>query len=236
MKIAGIDNSLSCPAVTIFEIDDETYNIVKKECFIVICEESKGTKKELNTIFDEVQKNNTVILKPFTNEYDRMNRKNKYIANRVKDCEYVAIEDYSYASKGLVTKIAENTGILKSYLYDSGSKLRTYEPTTIKMFFCGNGSANKMLMINEYLENEEENNPLNLDLKLKQFEITEKSKLNDVVDSYAIAKLLHTELLLRKGLIEIKSLNLKQIQVFNKIHKDTKTNILDTDFIYKNKE
>jgi Holliday junction resolvasome RuvABC endonuclease subunit len=231
LKIAGIDNSLSCPAVTIFELDEsDNLKIAKMESFIVLCEKSKGTKKEILTNYDELQKSNIVTLKPFTNEYDRMNRKNKYIAERVKECQYIAIEDYSFASKGLVTKIAENTGILKSKLYDSGCQLRTYEPTSIKMFYTGNGSADKNLMIAEYIES---GNVLGIDTTLKQFSINDKSNLNDIVDSYAIATLLHTELLLRNGLKQINSLSIKQIQVFNKIHKDTKTNLLDTDFIHK---
>ncbi len=231
LKIAGIDNSLSCPAVTIFELDEsDNLKITKMESFIALCEKSKGTKKEILTNYDELQKSNIVTLKPFTNEYDRMNRKNKYIAERVKECQYIAIEDYSFARKGLVTKIAENTGILKSKLYDIGCQLRTYEPTSIKMFYTGNGSADKNLMIAEYIES---GNVLGIDTTLKQFSINDKSNLNDIVDSYAIATLLHTELLLRNGLKQINSLSIKQIQVFNKIHKDTKTNLLDTDFIYK---
>ena len=60
-----------------------------------------------------------------------------------------------------------------------------------------------------------------------------KNPREDIIDAYFILKLLQAELKLRHGLIELKSLSVKQIQAFNRVTKANPTNLLDRDFIEK---
>jgi hypothetical protein len=239
MKIAGIDNSLNSPAITIFELDEENdCKVLAKEYYNIICDKPK--KKDPDDYYKD--KDNIITLRGYKDFYDRIGRKNVMIVDLLTDCEYVAIEDYSFSSVGSTYQIGENSGLLKYMLYLDDKSIRYYDPNSIKMFFSNNGSSNKYQMFEKYMQL---NNPLNLSEKLltigleavEEFKRTGKKKsfnpVEDIVDSYAICDLLYTEIRLRKGLIEMKSLSEKQIQVFNKIHKDTKTNILNTDFIQK---
>ena len=237
MKIAGIDNSLNSPAVTIFELDEgNDCKILSKEYYNVIC--NKPKKKDPENYYKD--KDNIITMRGYKDFYDRIGRKNRMITDLLTDCEYVAIEDYSFSSVGNTYQIGENSGLLKYMLYIEGKAIRYYDPNSIKMYFNNKGNSTKYEMFERYMQLD---NPLNFSEKLltigleaiEKFKNTGKKKafnpVEDIVDSYAICDLLYTEILLRKGLIEMKSLREKQIQAFNTIHKDTKTNILNTDFI-----
>lgn len=238
MKISAIDNSLKSPGITIFELDGN-HEIINIDYFSVMCDKPK--KKDPPKAHRD--SDNIITLKGYKDFYDRIYRKNNFITHYLLDCSYTAIEGYSYGScGGSLYQIGENTGLLKSMLYQSNIAIRIYEPSSIKMFFTGKGNATKYDMFDTYMSL---NNPLGLSNKLvgmgieanEHFKkIGKKKNFNpteDIIDSYAICYLLYTELLLRKGLIDLKTLSDKQIQVFNKIHKNTKTNILDEDFIKK---
>ena len=59
------------------------------------------------------------------------------------------------------------------------------------------------------------------------------SPKEDIVDANYICLLLQMELKLRKGIIQLKDLTEKQIQIFNRTTKAQKTNLLAIDFIEK---
>lgn len=238
MFISSVDNSLTSPAIVTFELNEITLEIISMNYFNVICDKPKKKDPE---IYSE-DKDHIVTLRGYTDFYDRIIRKNKFIADRIIESSHVAIENYSFSSVGLVYQIGECGGNLKTMLYLNNQNLRTYEPTSIKLFFSGKGNAKKYDMFRKYVEL---GNPLGLSDKLMKigfdaldkYELTGKVKsfnpVEDIVDAYAIATLLHTELLLRRGLIAMKELTEKQIQTFNTIHRDIKTNILNMDFIKK---
>lgn len=217
ITIAGIDNSISSPAITIMELDEKSFSIVRYNYLNLF-----KTKKMF-------VKDHILEIPKHKNDIDRIITKNNIIIDFINSNKvlYCAIEDYSFASKGLVYNIAENTGYLKTQLYLSNINIRLYEPTSIKMFYNGKGNADKEAMIKTYKKN---NNFLNLEDKT----LNEQKPLEDIVDSFAVCSLLRTELMLRKGLINMKDLSENVIRVFNTIHKDTKTNILNTDFINNN--
>ena len=104
---------------------------------------------------------------------------------------------------------------------------RKYDPNSVKMHFTSNGAAKKNLMAIHYLKKEHQ-------LKDFKFNLDSiKSPVEDVVDSYAVATLLQLELKLRKGIIQLRDLSEKQIQIFNRVTKSNPTNILSQDFISK---
>jgi len=214
MKICGVDNSMSSPAIVIFDLDENLE--IKSYDYISLIK----TKKQHieNHIFP---------LMEYTSECQRIVEKNEFIVNELvkRNVEYVALEDYAFASVGMQYGIGENTGFLKCCLYKNGIKIRKYEPTTIKMFFTGVGNAKKDVMMNTYKEDYK--NVLELPDKI----INTEKPLEDISDAFAICSLLHLELKLRKGLISLKELPESKIRVFNKVRKDTNTNLLDTNFI-----
>ena len=222
MKIAGIDASINSSGVVVFELDDDLN---------VIDQKYMG--------FSSVKKNtNNNIHHYSAKDFNSYIHKNEFMISHcmdfIRECEYVAIEDYAYGksgSAGLVFHIAEFCGAIKRDVVVSGKKLRAYEPTTIKMFGTLSGNADKYDMYQSILEMVERQN---CTLNFQELPLVDKrigvSPTSDIVDAWWIATLLTTELKLRKGLIELKNLHEKQIQVFNKINKNYKTNLLDAPF------
>jgi len=222
MKIAGIDASINSSGVVIFELDDDLN---------VISQDYMG--------FTSVKKNSSNKIhyynaKDFSNYIHKNEFMIKHCMDFIDGCEYVAIEDYAYGkagSAGLVFHIAEFCGAIKRDVVISNKKLRAYEPTTIKMFGALTGNADKYELYQCILGMQEQKI---CTLNLNELPVVDKrigvSPTSDIVDAWWIATLLTTELKLRKGLIELKSLPEKRIQVFNKVNKSYKTNLLDAPF------
>tara|TARA_R100000458_G_C8113716_1_gene135449 strand:+ start:56 stop:412 length:357 start_codon:yes stop_codon:yes gene_type:complete len=111
--------------------------------------------------------------------------------DKVIGCEQIAIEGYSMGSKGKVFHIAENTGVLKYKIYNSGIPLEVIPPTTVKKFATGKGNADKLKMHKTFI------NDVGVDLREK---ITpDKTKISnpvsDIVDSYYICKFLYDKII-----------------------------------------
>jgi len=140
--------------------------------------------------------------------------------------EYIAIEGYAMGGMGKVFNIAEATVMTKSMIYDKGTPLRIYTPSAIKKFATGNGSAGKVSMFQQF----QKESQTFLDLSHLQ---DLKNPQEDIIDAYWIMKLLQTELKLRFGIISLRDLNKKQIEVFNAVSKSNPTNILVRDFLEK---
>lgn len=162
--------------------------------------------------------------KDYRNQFDQNIDFGNKIINFCKDSDYCACEGYAYGSSaGLVFNIAEFTGRIKHLIYESGKKLRIYDICSIKMFGADKGNAQKQDMVDSFLK-----------LKSKEFDWSFLNKYDsphtDLVDAFWIAKLLQTELKLRKGLIQLKDLTEKQIQIFNRTTKAYPQNLLSTDF------
>lgn len=106
----------------------------------------------------------------------------------------VAIEDYSFGSKGRVFNIAENTGLLKHKLWKAGYKFEVVAPTTVKKFATGKGNADKEAM---YIAFSKDN-----DVDINKYICPDKklgSPITDIVDSYYIARYLREQNLAREN-------------------------------------
>lgn len=165
--------------------------------------------------------------KDYRNKFDQNIDFCNRIMNFCKDSDYCAVEGYAYSSSaGLVFDIAEFSGKIKHSLYESGKNLRIYDISSIKMFGTDRGNSQKQDMVDNFLK-----------LKFKEFDWSFLNKYDsphtDLVDAFWIAKLLQLELKLRKGLVSLKSLTEKQIQIFNRVTKAHPANILATDFYSK---
>ncbi len=67
-------------------------------------------------------------------------------------CEQVAIEGYAFGAKGKVFHIAENTGVLKYRLHQTGIPVEVIPPSAVKKQAAGKGNANKEEMYKAFVK------------------------------------------------------------------------------------
>jgi len=98
----------------------------------------------------------------------------------------IFIEGYSFGSKGAIFNIAENTSILKHYLWNASLSYDTLAPTQIKKYATDKGNANKEAMQEAFVTE----TGIELKSLLGQ---TEKqwNPSSDLIDAYYIAKMGH---------------------------------------------
>jgi hypothetical protein len=220
MKISAIDYSINSPGI-ITAILDKNLDVINYDFLGFTSVAINSKNKNIKHYHKDEKKR-----KFFSNSIE----KNLWFVNQimefVNDSEYVAIEGYSFASKGVVFNIAESTMLMKFHMYNSGISIRVYDPKTIKMFATNNGNAKKEEMVECYNKLEEK-----IDFGFLPEELRDGNPKGDLVDAFFILKLLQTELKLRYGLIELKTLTLKQIEIFNRTTKKNPNNILSTDFL-----
>jgi len=223
MLIVGIDYSINSSGIIKMYLDKNLnqesvlykgFSTVKKVCNV----DSSITYFKKDQFLDNIEK--SIWMK------DEII---KFIDERP---DYVAIEGYALNAKGLVFNIAEATMVLKTALYEHGIPMRIYDPNSIKKFATNFGNADKIRMEDEFDRGVDfEDIKPNLG-KLPCY----KSPKLDIIDAFFIAKLLQTELKLRKGLISLKDLTEKQIEVFNRVTKHYPENILVRPFIRREHE
>lgn len=218
IKLCGIDNSITSPAVVIVELDDGL-EIVSYD-YLNFCDTKKYHIPE--HIFP---------IPEYTNEFERILGKNDFLVNELKNrgVTHYAIEGYSMNSHGKIFGIAENSGYLKMELYKAGIKKREFEPTTNKLFFTGVGNATKEMMIRHYRSL---GNPIGLPEVIVSSDAS-TCPLNDIVDAYSLAMFLVTEMRLRAGVLRADDLpqNVQTAFGIGKKRNKKKTPILEIPFV-----
>lgn len=174
MRLAGIDYSMTSPAICIYDSDNE-FKFDNCEVYFMT-----QTKK-----FEIDHKNIHGRMLEYTDAMDRYDKISSFFIDRVldNDVECVYIEDYSMGSKGKVFHIAENTGILKYRLWMVQVPFVCVPPTVIKKFATGKGNSDKQKMQDVF---ESENS-----IRLKsELNMTEKqwNPSSDIIDAYWICK------------------------------------------------
>jgi hypothetical protein len=175
MILAGIDLSLNSPGITIYEGDPLKF--CWTECYF-----HSYSKYNISDF-------NNFRFYPYMKwkiDSERYMNIAQWALGLTMDCDVIAIEGYSFQSKGRsVFQIAENGGLLKYKIWRAKIDLKIYPPSKIKKFATLKGNANKNLMYDAWLAETK------FDLKKK---IQPKRKLasptSDIVDSYYILKLL----------------------------------------------
>ena len=176
--IAGIDYSLTSPAVCIAEVREN--KIKFEDCRFHYIKQTR--KQESVGIF------NGHDYPKYSDETER----HQNLAEWAIECirwyhgrvECVYLEDYAFAATGKVFNIAENTGILKHYLKKNKFNFETIPPTVIKKHATGKGNANKELMYETFLS--ESHVDLQSQLSPKSTKIS--NPVSDIVDSFYICK------------------------------------------------
>jgi Holliday junction resolvasome RuvABC endonuclease subunit len=176
--IAGIDYSLTSPAVCIAEI--------KNDC--IVFENCKFHYLKQNKSQESFGKISAHEYPEYTDDIDRFTK----LADWTIECirwyhnraSHVYLEDYAFAATGRVFNIGENTGILKQKLRSSGFRFTTIPPTVIKKEATGKGNANKELMYETFLEETK----IDLQSRLTPKSTKIVNPVSDIVDSYYICK------------------------------------------------
>lgn len=219
MIIVGLDYSKNAPGITKALLDDN-FNItnIQYRGFTSVL---KTSKLDANLVY--YHKKNS-----FDNDYQKaIHMRDNIIEFICSDGipDYCAIEGYALNATGRVFDIAESTMCTKLKILELDIPLRIYTPSMIKKSAGVNGNSGKIEIGDAFVKDTSPHKP-NFN-HLKQY----KSPSEDLVDSYYCMKLLHTELLLRYGIINQKELSLKMNEIMNQVTKSNPVNILTRDFI-----
>lgn len=174
-KIAGIDLSLTSPAVCVYNGNDFKYS----DCYFYFLTDKKKVAKYYRT--------NLVgsLMEPYSTQEERYHNISNWVLKvlSIHHVDTVYIEDYAFAATGRVFNIAENGGVLKYRMWLSDYKVCAIPPTQIKKFATGKGNAKKEDMQVAFF-NETGYNPKN------ELQLTDKqwNPSSDIIDSYYICK------------------------------------------------
>jgi len=182
-RIAGIDYSLTSPAICVWKStdDDEFFNF--DDCDLYYLEKPRRRRSTppgiLNLHADPYPEWET--------EEERHELLSKWTMSIITGCE-VFIEGYAFATSGTshVRSIAENTGLLKHKMYKVKQSFTSVPPTVIKKYATGKGNANKEVMYEAFVD--ELLTPTDLKERLTPKATKVKNPVSDLVDSYFICK------------------------------------------------
>jgi len=177
-KIAGIDYSMSCPCICVYNGSLSKFNARDCKWFFLT------NKKTLGDNLFYQGRINSEVFKEWRNPIQRYKNIASWAIDKVQGCSLVIIEDYSMGSKGRVFHIAENCGILKHELYVNELPFDTVPPTTLKKFASGKGNASKEMMYESFLRETNIDIKNHINPKLKESD----NPVSDVIDSFYLAK------------------------------------------------
>jgi Holliday junction resolvasome RuvABC endonuclease subunit len=173
MIVAGMDWSMTCPAICIYDTKKKlTFN----NCKFFYLTSSKKFEGNKGNVYG-------FMMPLYSSDQERFNMIAEWamvILNKfeVKDA---CLEGYSMGSKGKVFNIAENIGLLKHYMWKNDIKFITPAPTAVKKEFTGKGNANKEVMYESLCKmNENVDLPGLLGCKVSD------SPISDITDSFAM--------------------------------------------------
>lgn len=185
MKIAGIDYSLTSPAICVYKDENGGHFDFDRCVLHYLSNNEKQRQLAARTGLENLR------AEPYPEwhcEEERHDKLSSWAYNIVQGCEEVFLEGYAFATSGTshVRSMAENTGLLKHKMWKSKISFKTYPPTVIKKFATGKGNSNKEKMYEAFVD--ELLTPTDLKERL-----TPKAKkiinpISDIVDSYFIAK------------------------------------------------
>jgi hypothetical protein len=115
-------------------------------------------------------------------DVDRFDSISDWAINLCVGASEIAVEGYSYGSKGKVFNLAENMGIFKHKLYKAGVPVTVIEPSKAKKLATGKGNADKQAMYEAFSKE------TNTDLLITFEQKTLSNPVTDIVDSYYILK------------------------------------------------
>jgi len=186
MAIAGIDYSLTSPAVCVFSKPSSAKFKFEHCLFFYLTDTEKYAKSFLKNIKGERFKSigSPVNLCPDSGRYDSIS---DWAIDCIKGCDQVALEGYAFNATGRVFQLAENVGVLKYKLFQSATPLEVVAPTQVKKFATDKGNASKDLMFDAFFK--ETGKDLCKIMTPKKTGV--QNPVSDIVDAYYICKILH---------------------------------------------
>ena len=184
-KIAGIDYSLTSPAICVYKDENDGHFDFDKCVVHYLSNNERQQQLASRSGLDNLK------VGPYPDWHPQEDRHEKlatWAYNLVQGCEEVFLEGYAFATsvQAGVRSIAENTGLLKHKMWKNKITFKTYPPTVIKKFATGKGNANKELMYEAFKYELLTPNDLKEQLTPRAMKIT--NPISDIVDSYFIAK------------------------------------------------
>lgn len=175
MKIAGLDYSMTSPAICLY--DDSVGSMEFSSC--------KFHYLTMMKKYDTIFRNVSGKYFDYTDDMVRFETISSFFMNLILETETtkVYIEGYSMGSRGKVFHIAENTGIIKYKLWKAGIEVESVPPTVIKKFATGKGNSDKEKMQAAFFEQSRVNLKFELGMTEKQW-----NPSSDIIDSYWICK------------------------------------------------
>ncbi len=171
--LVGVDYSITCPCLCLF---DERREFNFNNCFFYYL---TNTKKFADKILPNITGES---FQDYVADVDRFDSISDWSINLCLGASDVAIEGYSFGSKGKVFNLAENMGIFKHKLYKAGIPVTVIEPSKAKKLATGKGNADKAAMYKAFcLET-------NTDLVWTFNQKSLTNPVTDIVDSYYILK------------------------------------------------
>lgn len=171
MMFAGIDYSITCPAITIGNTKDFT----KCKTFFYTSTK-KFASKFGNNIYG-------ILELPYETQIERIDNISEWALAVLKKFKVTnaCIEGYSFASQsGRAFDLGENGGLLKWKLYKNNIDFKIAPPTTLKKSFSGKGNAKKLDMYEAFLQKTN-----GFDLANLLNSNPDNNPISDIVDSYA---------------------------------------------------
>lgn len=239
--VLGIDLSLNHWALC--QIDYKTGNVVsyaymsdKKNMYkadsgnstYLVPRDKKGGENLEN--FEERRKDFSIntLFKHITHEH----RVDKY------SDRYITIEGYAYASSTRsLCQLAEVSGIVKMMLYNSNIYVRIHDPLTVKLYATGRGHCLKKDVIAAAAVcgfNIHSSLIKHTKKKIKDTTVEEYDGIGtDLADSFFLARILRTELMLRAGIVTLENLPDNERSIFLRVTKAFPENILSRPFIHR---
>ena len=188
-RIAGIDYSLTSPAICVWKSTDDDGYFNFDDCDLYYLEKPRRRGSTppgiLNLHADPYPEWET--------EEERHELLSKWAMEIVNGSQAwlttaVFIEGYAFATSGKshVRSVAENTGLLKHKMYKVKQPFTSIPPTVIKKYATGKGNANKDLMYEAFTD--ELLTPTDLKDRLTPKAKKLTNPVTDIVDAYFISK------------------------------------------------
>jgi len=183
-KIAGIDYSLTSPAICVYKEEEDGGYFDFDRCMFHYLFNSErqrqlATRSGLSNLKAE----------PYPEWKTAEERHEKLTAwayRIVQGCGEVYLEGYAYGVTSNRAPIYENTAILKHRMWKNKVPFTMYPPTVIKKFATGKGNANKEQMYDAFVD--ELLTPTDLKERLTPKAKKVINPISDIVDSYFITK------------------------------------------------
>ena len=182
MILAGIDYSISSPAITIY--NTESGPLCFENCNFYFNQESitkKESKRRTEISFQNIFWSQRFLTDTPEERYYMLAdwATSIILENKVS---VAVFEAYALHAKGKIFNIAEATGLLKHYLFRNGIQLVLISPTENKKSFSGKGNANKQLMIETF----NQKNGINISEHFGYDSFFTGSPISDIVDCYSL--------------------------------------------------